>query len=555
MRTEPPPGQGTFRSALASPPFRLVLSTYALGAATAGSMSVVVAIELYARSGSAAWAGVGAIVRVAPFVLLSPFSGVLSDRYEQLSVLRGALLTMTLLGVVTVALLSSGPLWLVAALGFVTQCAWTPVYPTTAALVPRVVGVRDLAPATSMVATLEAIAYFLGPGLGGLLVTLAGPTIAGAGALGFAGLAIVTSVLLRDDRLAPRPLKLHVAGEDPSFFRMFADGVRTIFTTAAVAGPLIVLFAVEFVYGAAQVVLLVAATEELGMSEGGFGLVVAVMGAGALVSIVIVNGLARSLRPRLVLTGCVLASSVPIAVVAGTDSAPVAIPLLGLSGLGIVLCEVLLLTTLQRNTPLDRLGRVFGALDSLTIAAILLGTLAGSPLIAAFGVSGALLVLGLFVPGVAVLMVPLLFRPPPIDAAHIERMRPVVDLFSGVRVLSLASRTAVESMVASAERVEVPTGTAVVREGEPAMDFYVVVSGSLEITENGVSVRTIGRGDGFGELGLLHEVPRTASVTAVEPSTVYAVSGEAFIRALGPGRVTGGGVGLAASLKDIWAAG
>ncbi|HEY3485341.1 MAG TPA: MFS transporter [Ilumatobacteraceae bacterium] len=555
MSAAPLPGHGTFGSALASRPFRLVLATYALGAATAGSMSIVVAIALYARTGSAAWAGVGAIVRVAPFVVLSPFSGVLSDRYDQVTVLRCALIAVTFTGAITVALLTDGPLWLVAGAGFVTQCCWTPVYPTTAALVPRVVGVRDLAPATSMVATLEAIAYFLGPGLGGLVVTVAGTTAAGASALVFSTIAIVTATMLRGDRLAPRPLKLRVAGEEPSFVRMFVDGVRTIFTTAAVAGPLVVLFAVEFVYGASQVVLLVAATEELGMSDGGFGLVVAVMGVGALVSIVIVNGLARSRRPRLVLAGCVAASSLPIAVVAGTDSPAVAIPLLGLSGLGIVLCEVILLTTLQRNTPMDRLGRVFGALDSLTIGAILLGTVVGSPLIAVFDVSGALLVLGLAVPAVAILMVPLLFRPPPLDAVRIEHMRPVVDLFSAVRVLSLASRTAVESMVAASQRVAVPVDTVVVREGEPADHFFVVESGALEVTEGGVPVRRIAPGDGFGELGLLHQVPRTATVTTLEPSVLHSVPGEAFLRALGPGRVTGGGVGLAASLKDIWAAG
>jgi CRP-like cAMP-binding protein len=95
-----------------------------------------------------------------------------------------------------------------------------------------------------------------------------------------------------------------------------------------------------------------------------------------------------------------------------------------------------------------------------------------------------------------------------------------------------------EALAAAAEDVTVPAGTAVVRQGGAPDFFYVVDRGSLEVTvsaypgDPGLSAAKLGPGDYFGEIGLLRGVPRTASVTTLEQSRLYRISGQSFVDAV-----------------------
>ena len=73
---------------------------------------------------------------------------------------------------------------------------------------------------------------------------------------------------------------------------------------------------------------------------------------------------------------------------------------------------------------------------------------------------------------------------------------------------------------------------AVVREGEAGDRFFVVDSGELEVTVDGKPVRKLGPGDHFGEIALLRDVPRTATVTAVGDVDLYALERDEFIAAV-----------------------
>ena len=79
--------------------------------------------------------------------------------------------------------------------------------------------------------------------------------------------------------------------------------------------------------------------------------------------------------------------------------------------------------------------------------------------------------------------------------------------------------------------LSVPAGKAVIRAGEIGDRFYVVADGELDIDVDGIH-STSGRGDFFGEVALLRDVPRTATVTATAPSLLYALDREDFLAAV-----------------------
>ena len=92
--------------------------------------------------------------------------------------------------------------------------------------------------------------------------------------------------------------------------------------------------------------------------------------------------------------------------------------------------------------------------------------------------------------------------------------------------------TVLERLVTGAVVVSVPANAAIIREGEPGDRFYLILDGTVRVTAGGRTLRTQGPGEAFGEIALLRDVPRTATVTAIEPVEFLAVDRGAFLEAL-----------------------
>jgi predicted MFS family arabinose efflux permease len=408
--SNPAPAAPGFRRALSNRVFRLELVGYALASASIGVGIVVVSVALFRRGGTTSWATLGVVARVAPFVMLSAITGTLAGRRDQRKVLQLAFAAQLVIAGLLAVSVASAPLAAIVLLGFAGNALWTVAYPTMASLLPRAVADDDLVAANGLLSTVESLAWIAGPGLGGLLVTAFGmrSTIAAQALLALAALAFATAAR-RAPGAEPATSRDRAEGRE-SVLAGLRAGVRAVADAPTVHHPLALMVVANVVYGALQVLMLVAAWQLLGMSEGGYGALCAGLGAGAFAALLVVGRAGKARRSTLALSGAVLLSSMPLALLAITSAPFVGVVLLAFSGLGLVVTEVLALAVLQQQLPGDRVSSVFGLLDSVTVGSMLIGSVIAGPLIGWLGIEWALVVVGALIPLVAVVAVPRLLQ-------------------------------------------------------------------------------------------------------------------------------------------------
>jgi MFS family permease len=307
----------------------------------------------------------------------------------------------------------------------------------------------------------------------------------------------------------------------------FADIVRVIRRPGS-RGVLLVSMAQFVVVGASDVIWVVIAAEYLDLGGAGAGVLSVLFGLGSFLCFAVSGRAARRTRvaPLLLLClGTIAVSLVLLGSVITVATAFILIPLIGLSrGLLDVLARVLL----QRSAPPSELASVFGAVETLAGIGGLVGSLIAQVLIAWSGATAALIGIGVVFAVVALGLAGSLRKADgaadvPVVEMSLLRLLPV---FAPLPVWSL------EAVARSAREVHAPAGTTIITEGEPGDAFYAVVDGHFEVTRAGTAVSSLGRGDGFGEIALLADVPRTATVTAATAGSLLAVDRDPFLVAV-----------------------
>jgi hypothetical protein len=185
-------------------------------------------------------------------------------------------------------------------------------------------------------------------------------------------------------------------------------------------------------------------------------------------------------------------------------------------------------TLIQRLAGDDVMSRVFGALQGLTMGATALGALAVPILISLVGERAAFAVAGLSLPVVIGLVAPAILRADRLDLGRARELR----LLRGVPMLAPLSGPVLERLVACVVPTDYPAGATIINEGDRGDRFFVVADGSLDVTIHGRRVRRLLPGDGFGEIALIRDVPRTATVTSMDAVTLLGIDRGPFIEAL-----------------------
>jgi MFS family permease len=307
-----------------------------------------------------------------------------------------------------------------------------------------------------------------------------------------------------------------------------AAGVRTALGDGRLIAVFAVLSASIALLGALNVLYAVIAVELLGFNESAIGYLAAAAGVGSVFGAAASGAFVGRERLALALLAAAVLFGVAVALVGVIPSSvAVTLCLVG-AGAGWAFVYVEAQTLAQRLAGDDVMSRVFGVMESLMMASQSLGALAVPLLVVAFGPSRAIVLSGAALVVIAVLAGPTLLRADRIAPARIRDLRAL----RAVPMFGPLAAPVLERLASGSERVRVAADQTIVREGEIGDRFYVILDGTVRVSSGDRSIRTQGPGDAFGEIALLRDVPRTATVQAIEPVELLAIERAPFREAL-----------------------
>ena len=516
----------------------------ALVGSVIGDWAYAVAASVYAYTqGGATAVGVLGVIRYVSVAVVTPFASVLADRHDRRRVMIVADAVRAVLVLAAAAIIEAdGPAVAVYVLAVVVALVGTPFRPAQAALLPQLAERADeLTAANVASSTIESVGFFAGPALAGLLLAVTDTAAVYAfDALTFVWSAVVVlglrlpaeaSAAASDPRPGDGDGDEPDAGTEPDvsagFLRESMAGYREILRSRELR-LLIGLYCAQTLIAGASVVFIVAiALDLLELGDGGVGLLEATLGVGGLIGGLVALVLSRRERLAFDFGIGVALWAAPLILVAAWPALPAALVAMAMIGMANSLVDINASTLLQRLVPDAVMGRVFGAMDSAVIGGMALGAALMPVLLHTIGLRAGLAVLGGAVTALVVLGVSGLMR---IDQQH--RAPAGIEVLRRVPMLAVLPEPVLERLARGSQVRQLADGEVVFREGEVGDRFYVIERGRVDVTIRDEFVRSETAGDSFGEIALLRDVPRTATVTAATDTVVRSIDRDLFLPAV-----------------------
>jgi MFS family permease len=523
-----------FQDVFRNPALRRIQLAWA--ASILGTWAYGIAVVVYAyEQGGAKAVGLVGLARWLAAAVASPFAALLGDRYDRRWVMVASdLVRAGLIGGAALAAYSGAPPIVVYVLAALVGVAATAFRPAQAALTPTLARTpEELTAANVAASTIESVGIFGGPAIGGLLLaaTGAGTVFAvTAGALLWSAFLLVGVRPVTDAETPQRQVE--------SIRKELLAGFRTIGRDRRLR-LLVGLFSAQtFVDGMLNVLIVVIALKVLDTGEAGVGFLNSAVGVGGLVGAMAAAALVGRKRLAADFGLGIFIWGLPIALLAVWPNQVSALVLLGVVGIGNTIVDVSGMTLLQRSAPDEVLARVFGVLESLLLLTVGLGALFAPLLLDLLGTRGALVAAGA--------LLPVLILPAWPTLAAIDRTARIpteqLELLRSNAIFAPLPPTTLEQLADALEEKRVGAGEEVVRQGDHGDRFYLVDEGKLEVIIDGRPAQWLGPRDSFGEIALLRDVPRTATVRAGTDAVLYALERSEFLSA-----VTGFGPSLSAA--------
>ncbi len=514
---------------------------------------VALVVLVYRETEDPILLGIVGAARLLPYVFLSIPAGIVGDRFDRRYVLLVSDLVRAACMVVLAILVSiDGPLWAIAAVAILAACFAPFFYPAFGALLPSLVrDEREFGPANSAWATLDNLAWVVGPGIAGLIIATGGIQIAfviNAVSFGVIALLLLTlpkavaavaeAAVVDPAEIAPAD---QPAADDPV---PSPRGRRTRWIPrdidlSAVSGVLLLDMLTWFAFGGINILIVILAIDVFDGGDAATGFLSAATGVGGIIGAVASGVLV--LRPRLgpaILLGSA-AFTAALVLLGVADSLFVAFIAITVASVGHLVLDVVRTTILQRVVPDAFRGRFTGVLMTTSGGAEALGTLV-VPIVAVFaGLASVMAFTAVSLLAGAVLAVWLIGRAADVAPGPYDReLRRIARLpiFAGL------SRARVEDALRKLAPVLVTAGEIVINQGDEADRFYVIVTGRFDVSRAASAgsepqhLRVLGPDSVFGELGLLRREPRSATVRALDEGLLFSMERDAFLSMVGARR-------------------
>ncbi len=511
------------RGVFANPALRWVQLAYA--GASVGTYAYSIAVSVYAyHHGGATAVGVFMSIRLGVAAVIAPLAASIADRYPRERVMLASDLgRATAVACAAVAVSLDLPL-AVYGLAVVSTIFGTVFRPAESALLPTLArSPEELAAANVASSTFDSVGSFVGPALAALLLAVSSTgTVFVLVALAFAWSATCVA-RVHAPALPPAP----DATDEGEGYTGLMGGLRAIRAEPRLR-LLIGLYGAQcLVAGALGVLVIVIALDLLSIGNAGVGLLEAASGVGSIAGAAVALALVARKRLAADLSLGIVLWGAPLALVGAVPTLAIAMAALAVVGIGNTLVDISAMTLLQRSAPRAAAARVFGVLESVIVGGLALGALIAPALVASLGARGALLVVGSFLPVVAVLRWRRLAL---IDggATVPEDQLAAIASVPFLAMLPLATR---ERLASNLQPVRVPAGETLFVRGQAGDRFYVLAAGSVEI-DLPAGPKLEAAPAYLGEIALLHDVPRTATVRAASDAELWSLERQVFLDAV-----------------------
>jgi hypothetical protein len=488
--------------------------------------SFAIALGVYAFDASGATAvGIAGLVRLLPGAVAAPFGGLIGDRSSRRAVLLGSsLASAALISGAAAAAALNAPVALVFILAGLSTVAICPYVPAEGALMPLVArSPQELSAANVAHSVMDNAGFLAGALLTGTLLAATTPQVVFAAA-SVAGL--VSTLLLAGMRRDARPA--YVGETTERVLHEMGKGLRALLADPKLRLVSIALTLLLFFEGAVDVLAVIMALDLLDLGRAGVGWLNAAWGIGALVG---TGALALLLtRGRLaagLALGCLIAGASLALPGLWVVAAAGYIAYLGM-GAGYTFVEVAGRTMLQRLGSDETLARALAVLETSRFGAMALGSIAVPALIGLLGVRGAVIAVAAILPAFALarwsaLRALEIGAPVEEDRFRLLREHPIFAPLPMDTLERLSHDLVVVNPVAGEE---------IVTQGEPGKRFYLIAGGEVEIRIDGAFRHRQCAGDCFGEIALLNDLPRTATVVALPGCRLLALDRRHFVGAV-----------------------
>jgi len=493
------------------------------GAAWTAEWAFTVALSVVAfRDGGVTAVGVVAFVRMAPAVLLGPLGTALADRFPRDSVLRwSCLIRAAATAAAALVLAAGGSRVVVYALAILATAAFTVFRPAHSALLPTLcMTPLELTSANVVRGLLDSLSTLVGPLAAALLLDVGSPAaVFGAtAALSLGSGALLLGLSYETPPRGPAEPLRRIALET-------VEGLRAFMRYRDAGLSLGLGLSQALTRGFLNVFLVVVALELLGLGAPGVGVLTAAVGAGAVAGSLGASMLVSGRRLAVLEGTGVVLWGLPITLSGALPYEPAVLALMCVIGVGNALVDIGLFTVVPRLVPDHLLARVFGVFEGLVALSVAVGSLVTPFVIDLLGLRGALVVLGLVAPA----LVALAWRRLRAIDASIAHRDEEIEVLKSVGLFRPLPMPSIDNLAAHVDHARIAAGRYVFLQGERGDRFYVIESGQAEVIGDGRLIRTMVPGDGFGEIALLRDTPRTASVRALTQLELYTLDRHHFV--------------------------